>query len=218
MQFPIEQFTAKQQKFIIAYCRLQHVTNAAIEAGVNPKTAGVQGSKWLANPRIKAEVDRRLRLRLDRYDVAPDKIIREMALLAFSSLDDFIAFTQDNQAIIDFEGVTRDQMAGLTELVSEELRSRDGSTAGVRTKIRLADKRAALMDLAKLIQMIGPERLEHTGPGGGAIQHEHKHAHVVLNPRDMTPRQRAQLKAVLLSIERGQDDEEADDGGDDQAG
>ena len=72
-----------------------------------------------------------------------------MALLAFSSLDDFVAFTQDNQAIIDFEGVTRDQMAGLTELVSEELRSRDGSTAGVRTKIRLADKRAALMDLAK---------------------------------------------------------------------
>jgi hypothetical protein len=30
----------------------------------------------------------------------------------------------------------------------------------------------------------------------------------VLNPRDMTPKQRAQLKAVLLSIERGQDDEE----------
>jgi hypothetical protein len=65
-------------------------------------------------------------------------------------------------------------MAGLTELVSEGLRSRDGSTAGVHAKIRLADKRAALMDLAKLIQMIGPERLEHTGPGGGAIQHEHK--------------------------------------------
>ena len=90
-------------------------------------------------------------------------------------------------------------------------RGRDGAIAGMRTKIRLADKRAALMDLAKLIQMIGPERLEHTGPGGGAIQHEHKHAHVVLNPRDMTPKQRAQLKAVLLSIERGQDDEEADE-------
>ena len=45
----------------------------------------------------------------------------------------------------------------------------------------------------------------------------HAHAHVVINPRDMTPKQRAQLKAVLLSIERGQDDKEADDGGDDQA-
>ena len=87
----------------------------------------------------------------------------------------------------------------------------------MRTKIRLADKRAALMDLAKLIQMIRPVRLEHTGPGGGAIQHQHQHAHVVLNPRDMTPRQRAQLKAVLLSIERGQDDEEDSDDGDDQA-
>ena len=26
--------------------------------------------------------------------------------MAFSSLDDFIRFTEDNQAIIDFEGVT----------------------------------------------------------------------------------------------------------------
>jgi hypothetical protein len=34
MQYPIEQFTAKQQRFILAYCKLQHVTNAAIEAGV----------------------------------------------------------------------------------------------------------------------------------------------------------------------------------------
>jgi hypothetical protein len=49
---------------------------------------------------------------------------------ASPTLDDFIAFTQDNQAIIDFEGVSRHQMAGLTELVSEELRSRDGSTSG----------------------------------------------------------------------------------------
>ena len=184
----------KTTKFILAYCRLQHQTNAAIEAGVNPKTAHVQASKWLRNPKIKAEIDRRIANRIDRYDVRPEKIIREMALLAFSSLDDFVAFTNDNQAVIDFEGVTRDQMAGLTEIVSEELRSRDGSTAGVRTKIRLADKRAALMDLAKLIQMIGPERLEHTGPGGGAIQHEHKHAHVVLNPRDMTPAPAPQLK------------------------
>jgi hypothetical protein len=62
-----------------------------------------------------------------------------MALMAFSSLVDFIAFTQDNQTIVDFENATRDQMAGLTEIVSEDLRVRDGSTVGVRTKIKLAD-------------------------------------------------------------------------------
>ena len=38
---------------------------------------------------------------------SPDRIIREMALMAFASLDDFIKFTEDNQAVIDFEGVTR---------------------------------------------------------------------------------------------------------------
>ena len=36
MQFPIEQFTEKHQRFILAYCKLQHVTNAAIEAGAKP--------------------------------------------------------------------------------------------------------------------------------------------------------------------------------------
>jgi phage terminase small subunit len=203
MQFPIEQFTAKQQQFILAYCKTQHVTNSAIAAGVNPKSASNQGSKWLANPRIRAEIDKRLAAKLDRYYVAPDKIIREMALMAFSSLDDFIKFTEDNQALIDFEGVTRDQMAGLTEIVSEELRAKDGQTTGVRTRIKLADKRAALMDLAKLINMLQPEQINHSG----TIEHQHKHAHVVLNPRDMNPIQRQQLKAVLQSIERGADDD-----------
>ena len=90
-----EQFTPKQQQFILAYCRLQHQTNAAIEAGVNP-TLGrdVQASKWLRNPKIKAEIDRRIPNRIDRYEVRPEKIIKEMALLAFSSLDDFVAFIQ----------------------------------------------------------------------------------------------------------------------------
>ena len=48
MQFPIEQFTPKQQKFILAYCRLQHQTNAAIEAGVNPKDRACSGIKMAA--------------------------------------------------------------------------------------------------------------------------------------------------------------------------
>ena len=52
----------------------------------------------------------------------------------------------------------------------------------------------------------------------GVSLHERKHAHVVINPRDMTPKQRAALKAVLLSVERGEDDEEDSDGGVDQAG
>jgi hypothetical protein len=139
-----------------------------------------------------------------------------MALMAFSNLDDFIKFSQDNQAVIDFEGVTKAQMAGLTEIVSEELRSRDGTSTTVRTKIKLADKRAALMDLAKLINMLQPEKVEHTGH----IEHQHKHAHVVLNPREMSAHQRELLKTALLALEAPPteepaiDHEEADDAGD----
>jgi hypothetical protein len=130
-----------------------------------------------------------------------------MALLAFSSLDDFIAFTEDNEALVDFSGVTRDQMASLTEIVTEEMKTSSGTRIGLRTKLKLTDKRAALMDLAKLIQMLGPDRVEHSG------QVNHLHAHTVLNPRDMNPHQRQLLKQALLAIdndEKGDEDDAAD--------
>jgi hypothetical protein len=59
------------------------------------------------------------------------------------------------------------------------------------------------MNLAKLINMLQPDKVEHTG----TIAHEHKHAHVVLNPRDLSPRQRLELRRVLTSIERGPEDD-----------
>jgi hypothetical protein len=67
--------------------------------------------------------------------------------------------------------------------------------------------------------MLKPEEVRHSG----IISHEHKHAHVVLNPRDMSPLQREKLKSVLISIESGKDDEiteeEPEDGtGDHEAG
>jgi phage terminase small subunit len=203
MQFPIEQFTAKQQLFILHYVRSQHITNAAIEAGVKPSNASAQGSKWFANPKIRQEIDKRIALKTERYYVAPERIIREMALMAFSNLEDFVKFSQDNQAMVGFENVTRDQMASLTEIVTDEFRAKDGSVAGVRTKIKMADKQSALMNLAKLINMLQPDKVEHTG----TIAHEHKHAHVVLNPRDLSPRQRLELRRVLTSIERGPEDD-----------
>jgi phage terminase small subunit len=217
MQFPIEQFTAKQQMFILAYCKMQHATNSAIEAGIKPSNASAQAGRWLANASIKAEIDRRLADRLDRYYVQPEKIIREMALMAFSSLEDFIAFTEDNQAQVDFSGVTKDQMRGLTEIVSEEFTGKAGTVR--KTKIKLADKQSALMNLAKLIKMLEPERVTHEHTG----QINHAHAHVVMNPRDMSPRQRELLKTALLALEHDEpaaDEppiEEDDDAGDHEA-
>ena len=47
----------RKRIFIEHYCKSLNATQSAIAAGYSPKGARTQGSKMLANPNIKAEID-----------------------------------------------------------------------------------------------------------------------------------------------------------------
>ena len=111
----------------------------------------------------------------DRYAVTSDRIIRELALIGFGNIDDFVVVQDDGSLAVDFGTATREQMASLKSIEIDE-RTTDGAASGVRRiKISLNDKRQALMDLAKLARMLPADRLEHSG---GSVEHvvpeEHK--------------------------------------------
>jgi hypothetical protein len=50
----------RQERFLIEYLKCWDGTRAALAAGYAPKSARISASKNLANPEIKAEIDRRL--------------------------------------------------------------------------------------------------------------------------------------------------------------
>ena len=78
---------------------------------------------------------------LDRYAVTSDRIIRELALLAFGNIGDFITVEEGGSAIVDFATATCEQMASLKSIEIDE-RSIDGAAAGVRrVKITMRDKK-----------------------------------------------------------------------------
>ena len=58
-----------------------------------------------------------------------------------------------------------------------------------RVKLKISEKRQALMDLAKLTRMMPADRVEHSG----SLQHEYK-----LNIGALDHDQRDQLRALLL--------------------
>jgi len=136
---------------------------------------------------------------LDRYAVTSDRIIREMAKLAFSNVDDFISVQPDGSAIVDFATETRAELAALNAFEVHE------TANGRNVKFKLSDKRQALMDLAKIYRMLPADRHEHSGPGGGLIafdanvKEEHK-----IDIEGMTPEERDQLRALLLRAVGGQ--------------
>src|SRR5258708_5538048 len=112
-QTPAVQFTLKQRVFIAAYLRLRNGTAAAEEAGYSKRSARQIASEWLTEPAIKAEIERRIEALVDRYEISADRIARELASIAFGSMDDYIVVQDDGSAIVDLVGTTKRQMSAL---------------------------------------------------------------------------------------------------------
>jgi phage terminase small subunit len=186
-------FTPMQRLFIEAYLVSKNITKAAIAAGCKERSAHAVGWKWFNTAEIRTEIDRRMAALFDRYAVTSDRIIRELALLAFGNIGDFITVEKGGSAIVDFGTATREQMASLKSVEIDE-RTIDGAAPGVRRiKISMSDKRQALMDLAKIARMLPADRLEHSGSIEHIVKPEHK-----VDIEAMDPEEREQLRTLLL--------------------
>ena len=86
-----------------------------------------------------------------------DDIAGELYKLGFANMADYIRVTPDGDPYIDLSELTRDQAAAVAEItVDEYVVGRGENARDVRkVKAKLADKRAALVDLAKLLGYYG---------------------------------------------------------------
>jgi phage terminase small subunit len=190
-------FTPMQRLFIEAYLISKNATKAAIAAGFSERSANNQGTRLMANDAIRAEIEARLASTFDRYAITSDRIIRELAKIAFGNIGDFIAVQDGGSAIVDFGAATREQMASLKSIEIDE-RAIDGAAAGVRRiKISMSDKRQALMDLAKIARMLPGDRHEHSGSIEHVVREEHK-----IDIESMDHDEREQLRTLLLAAVR----------------
>jgi phage terminase small subunit len=202
-QLPRMRFTPMQRLFIEAYLVSKNITKAAIAAGCKERSAHAVGWKWFNTAAIRAEIETRLAATLDRYSVTSDRIIRELAKIAFGNIGDFVSVQDDGSLVVDFGTATREQLASLKSIDIDE-RTIDGVAPGVRRiKVNMSDKRQALMDLAKIARMLPADRHEYSGPGGGSIafdvnvKPEHK-----IDIEAMAPEEREQLRELLLTAVR----------------
>jgi phage terminase small subunit len=123
--------------------------------------------------------DRRRRIKeaateraIAKLAVTKEAVLVELARLSFSNMLDYMAIGADGEPRLDFSRLTRDQAAAIHELVVEtrtEERDDGAPAAIVKTKFKLADKRAPLTDLGKHLGLFR-ERVEHTGGDGGPIE------------------------------------------------
>ena len=143
--------TAKQSIFVDEYLVDGNATRAAKTAGYSEKTAKETGCENLTKPNVAAAIAKAQEARAQRTEITADKVLRELAKLGFSNMEDFASVDDKGSATLDLSDISRDQFAAVTELTTDSI-----GEITTRTKIKLADKRANLELLGKHLGMFKP--------------------------------------------------------------
>ena len=81
--------TEMQERFCQEYIIDLNATQAAIRAGYSEKTAYSQGQRSLKKVEIQAYLQEKMKERAERTEITQDKVLKELALIAFSNAADY---------------------------------------------------------------------------------------------------------------------------------
>ena len=147
----------KQRKFVQEYLVDLNATQAAIRAGYSPKAANNAGPRLLVNARVQAAIQQAMSRRERRTEITADRVLNELAKIAFSDLRDFVEFGPGRTKIKSSDQVDGAVLAEVSD-----------TAAG--TSVKLHSKMKALELLGKHLGLAAPEKHELSGPDGGPIE------------------------------------------------
>lgn len=154
----------KHQRFVAEYLVDKNATQAALRAGYSAKTAYSQGQRLLKNVEVAEVISSKAEKQVEKLEITAERVLRELALIGFANMEDYMRVGDDGDPYLDFSALTRDQAAALQEVTVEDFKEGRGENArDVRkVKFKLADKRAALVDLGRHLALF-TDKIDHSG-------------------------------------------------------
>lgn len=141
--------TEMEQKFVIEYTLdPTSVTQAAIRAGYSADTASSAGSRTFNRPKVQAAIKAHQDAAASRLGITKDRILKELALIGFAPVTNLIGKNTEGEDELSIPTSEQPQEVTIT--------TTKGNKAQRIVKIstvKLADKRAALVDMAKHLGM-----------------------------------------------------------------
>lgn len=139
--------TKKQKRFVEEYLVDLNATQAAIRAGYSTQTAYSIGDENLKKPEIKNAIEKALAERSRRTGVNADRVILELAKIAFVNPTDVINM---DEATVRSEA-NREDTAAISSVKVKRIPTEDGDI--VEREVRTYDKIKALELLGKHLGM-----------------------------------------------------------------
>jgi phage terminase small subunit len=138
--------TDKQRRFVDEYLIDLNGTQAAIRAGYSAKTANEQASRMLANVSIQQAVSEAMAERSKRTGVNQDRIVLELARIAFLKMTDVV----DSEGRIN-ENASDDDLACIESIKYKHSDTETGSST--EREVKTASKLKAMELLGKHLGM-----------------------------------------------------------------
>lgn len=145
--------TKKQKRFIEEYLIDLNATQAAVRAGYSSDTAYSIGQENLKKPEIKMRIDKAMAARSRRTGVNADRVIMELAKIAFVNASNVI----DPKTATIKEGAAEEDTAAI-----QSVKVKTFGEDGLEREIKMADKLKALELLGKHLGMF-KDKVELSG-------------------------------------------------------
>ena len=174
--------TPKQSLFIQEYLIDLNATQAAIRAGYSAKTAKSIGQRLLTYVDVKKTIDKALSERGKRTEITQDRILRELARIAFADPRSIAEWGNGTMTLKDSSSLSDDDAVAVSE-VSQTIT--DGKAS---IKAKMYDKQKALELLGRHFGMF-VDRKEITGKDGGPVR--------IVSVEDMSDEELHELATAL---------------------
>ena len=139
--------TEKQQRFVEEYLIDLNATQAAIRAGYSSNTANVIAAENLVKPGIRERIDKALAQRSKRTGVSQDRVVEELAKIAFLNITDVVNM---DEATISGES-NREDTAAIASVRVKRIPTDNGDI--VEREVKTYDKVKALEKLGNHLGM-----------------------------------------------------------------
>ena len=147
--------TAKQAVFVEEYLVDFNATQAAIRAGYSENTARQIASENLSKPDIQEAIANAMAARSERTEITQDRVLRELGLIGFADMGDYVTISDSGDVMLDLTGLPEGATKVIHDVTQDEYKEGKGDAARdvKRTKLKLYDKRAALVDIGRHLGM-----------------------------------------------------------------
>ena len=174
--YTVDQYgvTKQQNKFISEYIKDYCGVKAAVRAGYSEKSARAQASTLLTKPNIQKAITREEAKLQNRFLATKEKILKELAVVGFSDIDDYIEVDDNGKVKIknlDTLPFAASRAIKSIKEKSKDMRNREDDTLLFREtqlEFTLHDKLEALFKMGKELSMF-KDKCEITGTEGEPI-------------------------------------------------